>query len=170
MFADADLEKVDWNSLGRPYSEQHIPELLRNLRDRASGGREAYQETLSELLNEINHQGTVYEVAAYAIPFLMDLIRGNVTGNRVDIVVDLLLWFGELGNDTLYKETHPAQDVTGINPFTRQPMIIRAIDDRPAAKKVREVLRARSGVYLALLAHSDGSVRSAAANALAPLS
>lgn len=24
MFADSDLEKIDCNSLGRPYSEQHI--------------------------------------------------------------------------------------------------------------------------------------------------
>lgn len=118
-------------------------------------------------MNEINHQGTIYEVAANTIPFLMDLLHGDLSGNHADIMVDLLLWFGELGKDTLYKETHPAQDVTGINPFTRKPMVIRAIDDRPAAKKVREVLRTGFDVYRGFLVRSDGPVRCAAAYALA---
>jgi hypothetical protein len=167
MFDDSDLLKVDWNRLGGPYKAARVPELLRTLRDRAAGGRESYEETWGELVNEINHQGTIYEVAAHAIPFLIDLVRGDVTADRVDIIVDLLVWFGEMGQDTLWKEKNPPKDVHGFNPATKQPILIRAINDRPAARKAREALRTGFEVYLRLLVRSDGAVRCAAAYALA---
>ena len=43
----------------------------------ASGGKKQREHALWELHGNIWHQGTVYEATAYAVPFLLELMRGN---------------------------------------------------------------------------------------------
>jgi hypothetical protein len=60
------LESVDWRSLRSAYgTAEAVPERIRALaEDRGDA------QTLDDLWQDLNHQGTVYEASAPAIPFL----------------------------------------------------------------------------------------------------
>ena len=78
----ADLHRVDWASLRHAYGDaSDVPDLLRAL---ATDGHAA---ALDALYGTIFHQGSRYEAAAYAVPFLLGLAADPGTPARADLVL-----------------------------------------------------------------------------------
>jgi hypothetical protein len=67
------LDTIAWSEIYHAYGPaSDVPAILRTL---ASGGKEQRERALSELHGNIWHQGTVYEATAFAVPFLLELVR-----------------------------------------------------------------------------------------------
>jgi hypothetical protein len=67
----------------------------------ASGDKKQRQDALWELHGNIWHQGTVYEATAYAVPFLVELVRSNPTESA-----EVLGLLALIANGTSYLEVH----------------------------------------------------------------
>jgi len=65
------IEKIPWGSLYGYCDPRRIPGLIRGL---VEPGRERYDQTWCDLYNAICHQGTINDTAAYAVPFLIELL------------------------------------------------------------------------------------------------
>jgi len=69
------LNAIDWSNITHAYGRAtDLPATLRAL---AFGNGEECDRALWELHGNIWHQGTVYEATAYAVPFLLDLVKIN---------------------------------------------------------------------------------------------
>jgi hypothetical protein len=67
------LDSIDWKSLTHAYgSAADIPKLLRAT---ITDDFDQFGKAYSDLVNAINHQGTVYQATSYAVPFLINLIN-----------------------------------------------------------------------------------------------
>lgn len=67
------LEDIPWARLRHAFgSASDVPSLLRSV---ASPDAQERSKALTELCNNIWHQGTVYEATPYALPFLIRLLR-----------------------------------------------------------------------------------------------
>ncbi|MEO3781500.1 hypothetical protein ABGB16_32920 [Micromonospora sp. B11E3] len=67
-----DLRAVDWESLQAPYGPaSDVPRLLQTLRSPDPAARGEAEEQLED---HLQHQGLVYEPAAAAAPYLIDLL------------------------------------------------------------------------------------------------
>jgi HEAT repeat protein len=78
------LEEIDWGNLHHAYgSASDVPDLLRAL---TSPDREERSLAISDLYGNIWHQGTVYEATAYAVPFLIELLREPAVQDKAEIL------------------------------------------------------------------------------------
>ncbi len=69
------LDSIEWSKINHSYGPAtDLPATLRVL---ASGDKKQRERASWELHGNIWHQGTVYEATAYAVPFLLELVRGN---------------------------------------------------------------------------------------------
>ena len=147
------LDDIPWFELTHAYgSAVDVPEQIRAL---ASTNAKQREEALWELYGNIFHQGTRYEAAPYAIPFLYELIEDPTTPDKPQLVfflVSLALGYAEyfLPNGI---------DRDGL----------RNLDPSDADPSYLCYQAVRSGVptLLGLLNHGDESVRDAAVYALA---
>ena len=68
-----DLDKVNWDSLEGAYGPAtKVPQMLRSIANAADN--EQFQAADEEFINEVNHQGSVYQVTSYTIPFMLELL------------------------------------------------------------------------------------------------
>lgn len=78
------LDQVDWKHLTHAYGPaKDVPKLLRLLTNPRENVR---QEALFELSNSLNHQGSLYEATAYAVPFLIELASNPSVPDRHNIL------------------------------------------------------------------------------------
>jgi len=69
------LDTINWSNIKHAYGPAtDLPDTLRAL---AFGDKQQREHAIWELHGNIWHQGTVYEATAYAVPFLLDLVRNN---------------------------------------------------------------------------------------------
>src|SRR5579864_9279067 len=67
------LNSIDWTMLTHAYgSAADIPKLLHAT---ITDDFDQFGEAYGELINTINHQGTVYQATSYTVPFLINLIN-----------------------------------------------------------------------------------------------
>jgi hypothetical protein len=67
------LNTIDWSKLQHAYGNaSDVPELIRAL---ASDDVEKRQKAYGNLNGNIIHQGSIYEAAAYAVPFFIELLQ-----------------------------------------------------------------------------------------------
>ncbi|HZU67020.1 MAG TPA: HEAT repeat domain-containing protein [Ktedonobacteraceae bacterium] len=79
------LSSITWSDLSHAYgSAADVPQLLRDL---ASTDEQLRSRALGTLYTNIYHQGTVYQASAYAVPFLLELLRGETMPEREEILV-----------------------------------------------------------------------------------
>ena len=80
------LDDIPWKRLTHAFgSAEDVPDLLRRLRT-APAEMAGEQSPLWHLYENIWHQGTVYEVTAYTVPFLIELATCPSVPDRVGIL------------------------------------------------------------------------------------
>ena len=109
------LDAVDWESLSHAFgAASDVPELLGKL---VSEDPDLRWEAFDELTNTVWHQGTVYSVSRYVVPFLISMLRSSETPDtRLPVVLLALL----------------ADGTSGLE--------VHATDDSPVAARFREWL------------------------------
>jgi hypothetical protein len=93
------LDAIDWSKINHCYGPAtDLPATLRAL---ASGDKKQRERALWELHGNIWHQGTVYEATAYAVPFLLELVRSNHPG-----MLDVLGLLALIADGKSYLKVH----------------------------------------------------------------
>ncbi len=78
------LGDIDWTRLGHAYgSAGDVPDQIRDLR---ASDPEVRKRARESLFGNIFHQGTRYEASAFAVPFLLELVRAGDTPERAEIL------------------------------------------------------------------------------------
>jgi hypothetical protein len=87
------IDKIDWSRLTPgvipPVDTSEIPTWLRNL---TVSDKELREDAFRHILSATEHQGIIWEAAAYVIPFLIELLSYEETPERARILslIDLL--------------------------------------------------------------------------------
>ena len=69
------LDSIDWSSLTDAYgSAKDVPVRIRAL---ISDDEHIRADALNELFGSVWHQGTIYPVSAYVVPFLIELLAAQ---------------------------------------------------------------------------------------------
>ena len=83
------LDQIPWQNLHHAYgSAKDVPDWIRGLREPKSKSNSGYdnEAPLDHLFASICHQGTIYEVTSYAVPFLIELVQDETVPNREGIL------------------------------------------------------------------------------------
>lgn len=154
------LNGIDWTSLRHAYGPaSDVPDLLRAL---TSPSRRTRTRALYDLHSTIWHQGTVYEATAYAVPFLLELLREPAVPDKAEILGLLQV----IAQGRSYVDVHE-------NPERpRQEQEAAAYRDQLQqeltwVRQARAAVSAGVPVYRELLASSSLKMRLASAQALA---
>ncbi len=143
------LDDIDWAALTHAYgSAADVPGLLRA---RASNDPAVAEEADGEFFGNIWHQGTVYEATAYAVPYLVELLRNEQTHDRFSLVV--LLAF--IAKGTSYMEVHDRYVHYMVDRPDLQEQLARELRWKAAA---REAIQANAKDYWRLMDDPDLSV------------
>src|SRR5579885_3207533 len=79
------LASINWSALSHAYgSAADVPHLLLDL---TSSDEQTRESALGTLYTNIYHQGTVYQASAYAVPFLLELLRDETMPEREGLLV-----------------------------------------------------------------------------------
>jgi hypothetical protein len=79
------LSSITWSELSHAYgSAEDVPQLLRDL---ASPDEQLRSRAQGTLYTNIYHQGTVYQGSAYAVPFLLELLREETVPEREELLI-----------------------------------------------------------------------------------
>jgi HEAT repeat protein len=79
----AGLEAIDWHSLKHAYGQaSDVPALLYALLSEDEYDRAFAFSLLSET---IQHQGSVYDASAYAVPFLFQMLQSPITPDKASV-------------------------------------------------------------------------------------
>jgi hypothetical protein len=137
------LETIDWSKLSHAYgSAADVPATLRALE---SGDERQRERALWELHGSIWHQGTVYEATAYAVPFLLELVRSNPQKS-----VEVLCLLALIANGTSYLEVHGK--LLNLSDQEYQEKLARELD---WAIRARTSVAKGSDLFIELLAAKD---------------
>ncbi len=145
-----------WGSLyGCDGMSGHVPDLLRAL----SGPEPARSRAYTELSNHLCHQGTVMQVAAAVVPFLVRLIDDPATPDRASLAV--LLAAVTVGDLPLPFDVDAAFPEAGNITDEQVRLLVRWLIDGVPEDPVEDFYWDRSGpdrwardAYLALAAHA----------------
>lgn len=86
------IDDVPWSSFEHAYAIYglELPQVLRTIADGDDASRD---KAIGDLVGSICHQGDVYEAAAPAVPFIVELVsRGQMSSLHRRILVALLGW------------------------------------------------------------------------------
>jgi hypothetical protein len=191
--APEELNEVDWAALEHAYGPAgDVPEMIRVLYAEESPETERGESVGEELINNLNHQGSLYPATVEAVPFLAHLAL-HVTWHR-EAVLEVLTRLAELGEwgvpapESLGGRVRAAVLAelpllmgcsTDPDPFVRQAAIrLACVGTRPADPSVLRTLadlyesdpsaptRADALSALALLDPDPASVRAREAAAI----
>ncbi|MBE7484718.1 MAG: HEAT repeat domain-containing protein [Polyangiaceae bacterium] len=160
------LDDIDWGCLTHAYGPaSDVPGLIRGL---LSADKPQRDSALRELFSSIWHQGTVYEAAIHALPFLIELLGApdEQTPDRESVALLVASIVGGRG----YFEVHHTREL--INPFTREPMPPPPdLDERLAAERVIVAEVRRRGeraipLLVPYLKHEEPDIRRSVAEAI----
>lgn len=94
------LDTLDWASLKTAYgTAAAIPAALRHL---ASPDEEVYIAAWQTLWSELEHQGTIFEASAYAVPFLLEWLSVLQSEEQCELVILL----ARLARGNSFKRQH----------------------------------------------------------------
>lgn len=94
------LASINWSDLSHAYgSAEDVPHLLRDL---TSPDEQLRRRAQGTLYTNIYHQGTVYQASAYAVPFLLELLREETVPEREE----LLILLAHLAQGNTYHRQH----------------------------------------------------------------
>jgi HEAT repeat protein len=99
-----DLQSIPWADLSHAYGKASDVPL--QLKDLVSEEKEKRQKALYELCSSVCHQGTIYEVTSYVVPFLVRILRSHQTPDR-EFVAGLL---AAIANGSGYFGVHAQVD------------------------------------------------------------
>ena len=107
------LDKVKWSELHHAYGEaSDVPILIRKL---LSQDRRERDEASSDLFQLIWHQGTIWEVTSYTVPFLYELIKHPETPDKSEVVYLLsFLATGSHAYSGVMEDEHKKREWTEI--------------------------------------------------------
>ncbi|MFE2491241.1 HEAT repeat domain-containing protein [Streptomyces mirabilis] len=193
MRAPEELNEVDWAALEHAYGPAgDVPEMIRVLYAEESPETERGESVGEELINNLNHQGSLYPATLEAVPFLAHLAL-HVTWHR-EALLEVLTGLAELGEwgvpapESLGGRVRAAVlaelplltgCLTDPDPFVRQAAIrLACVGTRPADPAVLRTLadlyesdpsaltRADALTALALLDPDPATVRAREAAAI----
>jgi hypothetical protein len=153
----------NWSKIKTAYgTAENVPRMLAQL-ESATGKR--FDELFSELVNEICHQGTVYEAMVYVVPRFIELLRDDPPPHYAAIAE----WLAYLSAKAFEYVKRPPNlsPRTATNPFTGGAVEFHVDDDRKWVRRSREAIETGLDVYLPLLRHKNLSMRCSAAQILA---
>lgn len=78
------LDQVDWENIS--HSHGKATDFPRWLRELTSDDRPTRQNALEALWEYSNHQGSIYQVTEYVIPFLIELLQADHVQDKSDIL------------------------------------------------------------------------------------
>jgi HEAT repeat protein len=154
------LEEIDWGSLHHAYgAASDVPDLLRAL---ASPRRKVRSRAINALYGNIWHQGTVYEATAYAVPFLIELLREPAVHGEAEI----LSLLQAIAQGSSYLDAH--QDMGWYHHERRTDTFQQQLREELVwVRKASEAVCAGVPVYRALLAMPSLKLRILSAYVLA---
>ncbi len=158
------LDLIDWGSLEHAYGPANdVPDLIRGL---ASEQETTREQALSTLWSNVIHQGTVYSVTSYAVPFLLELLESPPVKGKAE----LLVYVAALGCGNSYHDVHQHlfQETGVFQEEMKQPEWHERIQREVGwVEAARLAVVAGTPVYLTLLDDPDPEIRSCAAYTLA---
>lgn len=99
-----DFDAINWSDLRHAYGPaDDVPGLLRELLSEVPDAR---QEALYRLMENVWHQGTIYEASSHVIPFLVSMLHSPSTPDRSMVA----LLFASIADGSSYLETHTPSD------------------------------------------------------------
>lgn len=160
------LDRIAWDELEDAYGPAgRVPGYIRLL---ASAGPEERKQGRDALWNTIAHQGTRYQAAPPAVPFLLELLADSAKPDR-DALIHLLVYLA-----AGYHENHLP---LGFDPGTAYAAADEAavaageadwdVQDATWGRKTYEAVLQGAGLLRQLTADPDPGVRIAAVRALA---
>jgi len=153
------LDGIDWQDLSHAYgSATDVPHLIRSL---ASTHKETREQALYELYGTIWHQGTVYKATAYAVPFLIELLKDEAIEDK-DQILGLLsrIATGRSGLDV--HQTLSFYDGKRDTPEFKAELA----EELDWVQRARKAVREGRAFYLGLLHHPNADIRMAASRVL----
>jgi hypothetical protein len=142
---------TDWSKINHCYGPAtDLPTTLRAL---ASGDTKQREHALWELHGNIWHQGTVYEATAYAVPFLLELVRNN-HADTLEVLGLLAL----IADGNSYLKVHGKDSKMSDGEY--QAQLARELEWVAEAKKA---VAMGSELFMELLAAEDRKLREMAA-------
>lgn len=154
------LDHIRWDQLSHAYGEAtEVPGLLRAL---ASDKKEVWDDALYQLYGNIWHQGTVYQATAYAVPFLIELLKIP----SVVCKADILALLQALASGSSYLDVHQDKDWFHHERKTEE-FQAEMRRERGWVRAAHLAVVEGTPVYLELLSHPEASVRAMAPFVLA---
>ena len=151
-----ELDNVPWHRLHHAYGPAtDVPQLLRDIASRKPKVRE---EAWDRLNGNLWHQGTVYEAAAHAVPFLIELSQApNVPERHV-----VLIYLGVLASGKSYLDVH--QHMSLFEEERKRPDFTDRLEEELGwVRAAREAVRAGAPDYARLFADPAQQIRAGAA-------
>ena len=146
------LDKIDWRSLRHAYGPAaDTPGAIRALASSSASKRETAMDHLSF---SIIHQGSVYEPAAKAVPFLAELLRSPEVQDK-HAIVDLLFQMA-VGHG--WNQNHQSLKFVRET-LGEEKMAKEAQRESKWVAELRQNIDAHVADYLPLLDHADPRVR-----------
>lgn len=149
------LDQVNWHQLQHAYGPaDDIPELISSLTVK---GRKIRKRTLEKLYSTIYCQGMIYQASAYAVPFIIGLLKEKSVPHKVEIV--MLLEALATGNSSQnHYSDEQKQDLT---------LQLKIEKEKFWADRTHEAIREGIDTYLYLLKHKNTRVRMSVISLLA---
>lgn len=90
----SDLDKIDWSSLNGAYGPAtNVPHMLRAVIN--APDYESFRDAYGDFFNEVGHQGGVYQVTSYTVPFLLDLLKDEKNIKRREAYLMTMIEFAK---------------------------------------------------------------------------
>lgn len=150
------LDTISWDKLIHAYGmASDVPQQIRAL---AAKDVKVCEQALSDLYSNIWHQGTVFEAAAYAVPFLIELIEQPGIHNKEW----LLVYLGVLARGNSYSNVH--QSVSIYDNERDKPEFKKRLQrELEWVQAAHAAVRNGCSVYAHLLHQESSQVRATAA-------
>ncbi len=155
------LDTIDWSQTSSCYgSAEKIPSAIRGL---ISDKTKTRHEALSTLHMELEHQGSVYQASAYAVPFLLELVAAPQTPEKGELV-ELLAYLGSggahLGKHFESLERRLARQRIALRE-RKESLALQELtrDDRRWSERTHQAVREGLPLLLPLLTDIDAAMR-----------
>jgi hypothetical protein len=153
------LDSISWRKLTHAYGK--ASDTPRHLRGLTSSRKSKRRRALDALRWSINHQGSVYNATAAAVPFLVEL----ATSTQVDERDEILELLTDIACGSGWHQTHQQLDI--VRKTVGEEKIAREIEREAAwVGAIREEVTKAAPAIAGLLYDSEIQVRLHAANLL----
>ena len=151
------LDTIKWSQVESCYSRSNeIPAAIRGL---VSDDAAVRQEAFGTLWSNLEHQGSVYEASALAVPFLLEILARPQSRDKLPLV-HLLACLGSKGAH-LGADFQPLETRLLLHSLNEEPPIPReAMDNfRTWTEETHQAVREGLSLFLPLLADPDPAMR-----------